>query len=87
MTTLKKVGILLAMSAAFCLIAGSALAGPIWKFGPEDQGLLKLDYKGQFQLLNRDTGAGPDGDDSTSEFNFRRNRLGLMGAYGSHLGL
>jgi len=69
------------------LLAAPALAGPIWKFGPEDQGLLKLDYKGQFQLLNRDTGAGPDGDDSTSEFNFRRNRLGLMGAYGSHFGL
>ena len=87
MMTLKKAGLLLAVTAAFCMIAGSALAGPIWKFGPDDQGLLKLDYKGQFQLLHRDTGASPDGDGDATEFNFRRNRLALMGAYGTNFGL
>lgn len=87
MTTPKKTGLLLALTAAFCLIAGSALAGPVWQFGPEDQGLLKFEYKGQFQLNLRDTGSGPDGSDDTGEFNFRRNRLAFIGAYGQHFGL
>jgi len=69
------------------ILAAPALAGPIWKFGPEDQGLLKLDYKGQFRLSTRDTGSEPDGEGDTAEFNFRRNRLALMGAYGQHFGL
>jgi hypothetical protein len=82
MVNVKKAGLFCAITAAFCMIAGSAFAGPIWTFGDEDQGLLKLDYKGQFQLVNRDTG-----DDDTTEFNFRRNRLALMGAYGETFGL
>lgn len=69
------------------LLATPAFAGPTWTFGPEDQGALKLEYKGQFQLNVRDDGSGADGDETTSEFNFRRNRLALMGAYGKHLGL
>jgi hypothetical protein len=69
------------------LLATPAFAGPTWTFGPEDQGALKLEYKGQFQLNVRDDGSGADGDESTSEFNFRRNRLALMGAYGKHFGL
>jgi hypothetical protein len=48
---------------------------------------MQLDYKGQFQLRHRDTGASPNGDESATEFNFRRNRLALMGAYGDHFGL
>jgi hypothetical protein len=64
------------------LFASAALAGPTWTFGPNDEGLLKLDYKGQFQLDYRDDGSGPDGDDDTMEFNFRRNRISLVGAYG-----
>jgi len=87
MKMLNKMTYICAAVTAFCLIAGSALAGPIWSFGPEDQGLLKLDYKGQFQLLHRDTGASPDGDGDATEFNFRRNRLALMGAWGDSLGL
>jgi len=82
MARFKKAGLLCAITAAFCMIAGSAFAGPIWKFGDEDQGLLKLDYKGQFQLKNQDSG-----DDDTTEFNFRRNRLALMGAYGQNFSL
>lgn len=69
------------------LLATPAFAGPTWTFGPEDQGALKLEYKGQFQLNHRDTGGGSDDDESVSEFNFRRNRVALMGAYGKHFGL
>jgi Phosphate-selective porin O and P len=87
MARLKRAGLLCAIAAAFCMIAGSAFAGPVWTFGDDDQGLLKLEYKGQFQFLNRDTGGGPDGDESVSEFNFRRNRIALMGAYGDNFGL
>ncbi|PLX94623.1 MAG: porin [Desulfuromonas sp.] len=67
--------------ASLILMASSAFAGPTWTFGPEDEGLMKLEYKGQFQLDYRDTGSGADSDDSTMDFNFRRNRIALMGAY------
>lgn len=87
MTMLNRAVLLCAAVTAFCMFAGSALAGPIWTFGPEDQGLLKLDYKGQFQVVHRDTGASPDGDGDATEFNFRRNRLALMGAWGDSFGL
>ncbi|WP_432821652.1 selenite/tellurite reduction operon porin ExtI [Trichloromonas sp.] len=83
MASFKKSGL---MAAAFCLLASTAFAGPVWTFGENDKGLLKLDYKGQFQLNTRDTGAG-DGDERATEFNFRRNRLALMGAYGQNFGL
>lgn len=73
--------------AGMTLLAAPAFAGPTWTFGPEDQGLLKLDYKGQFALTVRDTGAEADGEGTTSEFNFRRNRLALMGAYGDNFSL
>lgn len=69
------------------LLATPAFAGPTWTFGPEDQGALKLQYVGQFQLNTRDTGGGADDDESVSEFNFRRNRVALMGAYGKHFSL
>ncbi|WP_321368659.1 selenite/tellurite reduction operon porin ExtI [uncultured Desulfuromusa sp.] len=87
MTVFKKAALLCSLAVAFCLTASSAFAGPIWSFGDEDQGLLKLDYKGQFQFLNRDTGASPDGEGDANEFNFRRNRIALMGAYGDNFGL
>ncbi|MDX2494718.1 MAG: selenite/tellurite reduction operon porin ExtI, partial [Desulfuromusa sp.] len=87
MKVFKKAALLCTFVATFCLIASSAFAGPTWSFGDEDQGLMKVDYKGQFQVVNRDTGAGPAGDDSATEFNFRRNRLALMGAYGDTFGL
>lgn len=76
MLSLKKNSLFCALVVGLSLIASSAFAGPIMKFGPEDQGMLKLDYKGQFQLTIDDT------DEKTQEFNFRRNRLALMGVYG-----
>ncbi|SEA62754.1 short chain amide porin [Desulfuromusa kysingii] len=82
MTLYKKAALLCTFAVGFCLLASSAFAGPIWSFGDEDQGLLKLDYKGQFQLVNQD-----NGDDDSLEFNFRRNRIALMGAYGESFGL
>lgn len=77
----------LASCLGVALLAGPAFAGPVMKFGPEDKGLLKLDYKGQLQLTVRDSGAEADGKGTTEEFNFRRNRLALMGAYGDKIGL
>ena len=64
------------------LLAGTAYAGPRMAFGPKDEGLLQLDYKGQFQMTMRDIGSGPDKDADTYDFNFRRNRLAFMGKYG-----
>jgi hypothetical protein len=82
-----KIAKLLTAFVGTVLLATPAFAGPTWTFGPEDQGALKLEYKGQFQLNHRDTGGGSDDDESVSEFNFRRNRVALMGAYGKHFGL
>lgn len=73
--------------AGLLLMASSALAGPTFTFGDFDEGTLQLDYKGQFQFLARDNGSGPDGGDSTAEFNFRRNRIGLIGAWGDQVGI
>jgi hypothetical protein len=50
-------------------------------FGPENQGTLKIDYKGQFQALGRDIGSGANNEQNTYNFNFRRNRIALMGTY------
>ena len=84
MTTITKMG----ASAALMLgLAASATAGPTMSFGPEGKGELQLDYKGQFQMMVRDTGSGANGDETTTSFNIRRNRLALMGAYGDVLSL
>lgn len=77
----NKKSIILGVLLTLTLLVSSAMAGPVWKFGPEEQGMLKLEYKGQFQLTVDDT------DEKTQEFNFRRNRLALMGAYGPKFGL
>ena len=68
--------------AGAVLLAGTAFAGPQMTFGPNNEGTLQLDYKGQFQGMLRDTGSGPTKDSSTADLNFRRNRLALMGSYG-----
>lgn len=77
-----KKNILGGVLAGAMLMAGTAFAGPQMTFGPEDKGVLQLDYKGQFQMTVRDIGSGTNNDNTTSNFNFRRNRLALMGAYG-----
>lgn len=74
-------------TAAVLLLAGTAMAGPQMTFGPDDQGALQIDYKGQFQMTVRDTGSGENNDDTTTNFNFRRNRLALMGRWGETFGL
>lgn len=76
-----------ALTLGLTLVAGTAFAGPKMTFGPEEQGALQLDYKGQFQMTVRDTGSGDDNDDTTTNFNFRRNRLALMGKYGDMMSL
>ena len=84
MTTTTKMG---ASAALMLALAAPALAGPQMTFGPEDKGVLQLDYKGQLQFTARDTGSGANNEDSTTNFNFRRNRLALMGAYGDMFSL
>jgi hypothetical protein len=61
--------------------------GPQIVFGSEDQGIVKLDYKGQFRMTARDSGSGEGGDDATTNFGFRRNRLALRGGWGDKLSL
>jgi hypothetical protein len=56
-------------------------AGARIHFGDEDQGTLQIQYKGQFRMNVRDIGSGQDGEDITTNFGFRRNRLALMGAW------
>ncbi|GFO55752.1 outer membrane channel protein [Geomonas sp. Red276] len=75
------------LTIGFLMLAGTAFAGPQMTFGPDDKGSLQLDYKGQFQMTVRDTGSGDNNDDTTTNFNFRRNRLALMGSWGDHFGL
>lgn len=69
------------------LYGGAAQAGPVMTFGELDENQLRIDYKGQFQFVHRDAGSGADGTDSTNEFNFRRNRIALLGAMGDKIGL
>jgi len=81
----------MAVSLLLCLailggpLAGAAFAGPQFKFGTDNVGMLQLDYKGQFQMVMRSNGSEADDDGDTAEFNFRRNRLALMGKYGDLL--
>jgi len=82
MANKRKTAKVLACVIGLILLAGTAYAGPRFTFGPNDEGLLQLDYKGQFQMLMRDNGSGPNKDESTKDFNFRRNRIALMGKYG-----
>jgi hypothetical protein len=82
-----KKNILGGVLAGAMLFAGTAFAGPQMTFGPNDEGLLQLDYKGQFQLAVRDTGTGSTRSNTTTDFNFRRNRLALMGKYGDIMSL
>ncbi|OGT99626.1 MAG: porin [Geobacteraceae bacterium GWB2_52_12] len=87
MIKMTTAGKLSALTLGLTLMAGTAFAGPRMTFGPEDEGVLQIDYKGQFQMSVRDTGSGDNNDDTTTNFNFRRNRLALMGKYGDMLSI
>ncbi|MBW4054423.1 MAG: porin [Proteobacteria bacterium] len=87
MIKITNTGRIPALAIGLTLMAGTAFAGPQMTFGPNDEGTLQLDYKGQFQMTVRDTGSGDNNTDTTTNFNFRRNRLALMGAYGDMLSL
>jgi hypothetical protein len=62
-------------------------AGARITFGDEEQGVLQVQYKGQFRFNLRDAGSGPDGEDTTTNFGFRRNRLAFMGAWSDKVSL
>lgn len=87
MIKISKAGKLSALTLGLALMAGTAFAGPQMTFGPDDEGTLQLDYKGQFQMTVRDTGSGDNNDDNSAGFGFRRNRIALMGKYGDVLSL
>lgn len=76
-----------ALVAGLVIFAGTAYAGPQVTFGPEEQGMLQIDYKGQFQMKVRDIGSGRNNDETTTSFNFRRNRLAFLGKYGDMVSL
>ncbi|NJD39857.1 MAG: porin [Geobacter sp.] len=84
---MTKLGKISASAALMLGLAVPAFAGPQMTFGENDKGILQLDYKGQFQMSVRDTGSGANNNDTTTNFNFRRNRLALMGAYGEMFSL
>ena len=87
MIKISNKGKIPALAIGLTLLAGTAFAGPQITFGPEDQGVMQIDYKGQFQMTARDTGSGDNNDDSTASFGFRRNRIALMGKYGDILSM
>ena len=87
MTTMFKAGKLSTLTLGLTLMAGTAFAGPQMTFGPNDEGMMQIDYKGQLQMSVRDNGSGPNNDDTTMDFNFRRNRLAFMGEYGDVMSL
>lgn len=84
---MTKFGKISASAALMLGLAVPAFAGPQMTFGENDKGILQLDYKGQFQMTVRDTGSGANNNDTTTNFNFRRNRLALMGEYGDMFSL
>ncbi|ABB30775.1 phosphate-selective porin O and P [Geobacter metallireducens RCH3] len=87
MINMRKISTISGVALGTALLAGTAFAGPRITFGPEDQGALQIDYKGQFQMTVRDNGSGADGNSTTTNFNFRRNRLAFMGKYGDMVSL
>lgn len=84
---MTKLGKISASAALMLGLAVPAMAGPQMTFGENDKGVLQLDYKGQFQMSIRDNGSGTNNEDTTTSFDFRRNRIALMGAYGDMMSL
>jgi hypothetical protein len=74
---------LLASFIMVTMLAGAAFALPPIEI--DDGKYLRIFYEGQFGLAFRDTGSGPERDDATYDFNFRRNRLGFIGTYNEWL--
>jgi Phosphate-selective porin O and P len=62
-------------------------AGARIHFGDEDQGVLQIQYKGQFRMNVRDIGSGLNNDDTTTNSGFRRNRIAFMGAWSDKVSL
>lgn len=101
MTRLTEIRRLLLLTPAVTLLTLPAQAqdkggmtSPPWgdagarvTFGEEDQGVLQIQYKGQFRATVRDLGSGRDGADSTTSLGFRRNRLAFMGAWSDKVSL
>jgi hypothetical protein len=92
-------GLLLTLALALLAVPAKAqdkdtMTAPPWgdagariHFGDEDQGTLQVQYKGQFRMNVRDIGSGLNGNDTTTNFGFRRNRLAFMGAWSDKVSL
>lgn len=59
-------------------VVQQAYAGPAIRM-PNNVGWLQINYEMQLFAQWRDNGSGPDGDDSTTDIYFRRNRVSLRG--------
>ena len=79
----SRVTLAIAVLGLVVLVA-PAMAGPQMTFGPEDKGTLQIDVKSQFQMTVHDADTVAD-TDAAMNFNFRRNRIALMGAWGEKL--
>ncbi|MBU0673950.1 MAG: OprO/OprP family phosphate-selective porin [Proteobacteria bacterium] len=77
----------LALALLACPVLNEAQAGPTIEFGENGEGILKIDYKAQAQIMNRDTGSGLNNEEDTNTMRFRRNRLAFMGAWGEMYGI
>jgi Phosphate-selective porin O and P len=98
MTRRRKVGTALALALGLPFLpalagAEDGMTAPPWgegpkiTFGTDDNGLLAIDYKGQFRGTVLDFGSGASETSTTTNFNFRRNRIALTGAWGEHFSL
>lgn len=77
----------IAAVAALVALTAPALAGPMMTFGDDDKGALQIDIKSQFQMSMRDYDKDNDDAESVMNFNFRRNRVAFMGAWGEKLSI
>ncbi len=83
----SRVSFAIAVLLGLTALAAPALAGPQLTFGPEDQGTMQIDVKSQFQMTVRDTDVEGEDVDTIMNYNFRRNRIAFMGAWGEKLSL
>jgi hypothetical protein len=73
------------LALAFVIImTGTVYALPPIEFGEGQR--IKIGYEGQFGMSFRDMGSGPNAEGNTTDFNFRRNRINLIGSYNEWLG-
>jgi len=76
--------LILVIGLLFCVGLRTAQAGPVLKFGEESS--LAINYEMNLYGQWRDTGSGPDKQNSTTDMYFRRNRIIFNGQVNSKYG-